>query len=57
MVNEMPIDEEARTHMRRCPDHEVVVKSDDEWHCLTCEDEDLIDEDLIETYPGSGIYN
>lgn len=33
-------DEEVREHMRRCPDHEMTVESDEDWHCLTCEAED-----------------
>lgn len=36
----MTPDEEARAHMIRCPDHEVVVLDDDEWHCITCEEEE-----------------
>jgi len=35
-----PTDEEVRIHMRRCPDHEVIVGTDDQWHCLTCESEE-----------------
>lgn len=30
-------DEQARHHMKACPDHEVIVGTDDRWHCLTCE--------------------
>ena len=31
---------EAREHMRRCPDHELTIDSDDRWRCLTCEAEE-----------------
>lgn len=34
-------DYSARQHMINSPDHEVIVGTDDRWHCLTCEaDED-----------------
>lgn len=33
-------DAEARQHMLACPDHDVTVGTDDEWHCLTCESGD-----------------
>lgn len=36
----MTPDEAARLHMRSCPDHEVIVDTDDQWHCLTCEGRD-----------------
>jgi hypothetical protein len=34
-------EEEIRYHMLQNPDHEVIVGEDDEWHCLTCEDEEF----------------
>jgi hypothetical protein len=33
-------DEEARYHMRACPSHEMIVGTDDDWHCLTCESQE-----------------
>lgn len=39
----MTEDADARAHMRLCPDHEVIVGTDDEWHCLTCEAEEKED--------------
>lgn len=33
-------DREAREHMRRCPEHEMTVNADDEWECLTCDQEE-----------------
>lgn len=36
-------DLKARTHMRLAPDHEVIVGTDDMWHCVTCER--MLDED------------
>lgn len=31
---------DAREHMKRCPEHEMTIDSNDEWCCLTCEAEE-----------------
>ncbi|XTZ13899.1 hypothetical protein ACQSSU_20595 [Micromonospora echinospora] len=36
----MTDDEVARRHMQRNPDYEVIVGTDDRWHCITCEQEE-----------------
>ena len=32
-------DEWARQHMIHSPTHCMTIDIDDQWHCLTCEDE------------------
>lgn len=44
-------DDDARAHMATQPGHDVTVDIDDQWICLTCEEEETEDDpEVLEVY-------